>query len=130
MKQDNEVMREEKNRKLAEWLGAVGPMPRYLPQLGDTTCVLDTPVWRWNWASKSWEPRDFYTDESASALLLEKMKPVQVVIYETFTQVYKTVIDNEPQYGPFADGNDRKTAIAEAALKLIARESAVCPSLE
>lgn len=108
------MTKEEKNRKIAEWLG-------WRPvDTGDLT--IDNKPLLWQVPDSAMRPvPDFYLDEAANALVLEAMPA---------PELYKHAKDG---VAPFAawrcrydwglDVNvvhpDRRTAICEAALKLI-----------
>ena len=92
--------RDENNRKLAFW---VGP-PGYKDIL-------------------SLEPLDFYNDEAANALLLEKMAtiyPDEDIHLEHLKYIGWTILSCHGYKG--VTHADRKTAIVNAALALIARQ--------
>lgn len=90
------MTREEKNRKIAEWIG----------DLRGYSCQM--------------KPLDFFTDEAANALALEKLCAHFPYFSITF-QKERIEIEASGVVGGFAFEYemDRKTAIAEAALKLI-----------
>lgn len=99
------MTKDEKNRKIAEWLGwTQGSDGLWIPPHDD----------HYN------EPLpDFFTDESASALVLEKLLQIEGLA------LHMMIRDGRLQFTVFRDDmgteykTDRKTAIAEAALKLI-----------
>jgi hypothetical protein len=103
------MTRGEKNRKLAEWLG-----------------------WR-QVAANLWNgppgnpfagtPPDFYTSEEASVLLLDKMPKVALWHMETPEAMTWRCHSNFDVADSWTQDADRKTAIAEAALKLIELEA-------
>ncbi len=102
---------EEKCRVIAEWLE---PKPTSPKQRGQS---VRSSGGAWIAYTGGWQAADFYRDESASALILEKMPLAKLV--------------NDPKHGGwmcesdwrfFHNGAlhaDRKSAIAEAALRLI-----------
>jgi hypothetical protein len=95
--QMTDLTREQKNRKIAEAL----------------TTILD-----------SWESIDFYADEAASAMLLEKMPLVNLGRGGDFRNG-KTAIHGDWSVScienVYVVNVDRKTAIAEAFLKWMER---------
>jgi hypothetical protein len=99
------MTREENNRKLAEWLG-------WREAAVDAAGLLR--FW-FNKDGRDVPSIDFYTDEAANALLLEKMpQPKLVKIGDSWG------VQPQLRYGGDHTWNaDRKTAICEAALKLI-----------
>ncbi len=107
--------REEQNRKLAEWLGWV----RHEKCPAGQT---EGPCWifhRGDHSEHIGRLPDFFTSEEANALLLEKMRPVSVILYSSFTQIRKPDIDGKLLYEPLCQDPDRKTAVCLAALALI-----------
>lgn len=111
------MTKEEKNRVIAEWLE---PMVPPLSNRRPMHCG-GSPKDAWiGSADHEWEPSDFFTDESASALILEKMPCPKVM------RVHESLWSCSPNWpligtpeGIIAGHEDRKTCIAEAALKLI-----------
>ena len=90
---------DEKNRKIAEWLGFT----------------------QWSRHTGQKPVPDFYTDEEASALVLEKM-PRGTISRQDNGQWECSV--NAFLHGPYIrNQEDRKTAICEAALKLIKEDN-------
>jgi len=90
---------EEANFKLAEWIG------------DDGFCSIGDPL-------------DFFTDETASALLLEKL-PLPTLSrhrVDRHNQPCDVFWCCHPVDGREANHPDRKTAIALAALRLIEKE--------
>lgn len=124
------MTQDKKNRVLARWLGWQHII--CLTEDGEQCCGLDgSRHWHKPFIDdgcpcggehgNSTDLPDFYHDEAASALLLEKMRSHAIWIegYETGWIVHVNPHD------PFrfeASDRDRKTAIAEAALKLIEQE--------
>ncbi len=125
----NLLTKDEKNRIIAEWLE---PKP---VSKGTATCRGDLSVaggaWQWSGQNYSrpnpagfWEPRDFYTSEDASAVILEKMSATNAYVWLEWdinewcvTWLPTTSEDQDPptEYSH----RDRKAAIADAALALI-----------
>jgi len=106
------MTREEKNRAIAEWLGGFGPVP--CPEGGCESYV----------CRKGYHPGksipDFFTDEAANALLLEKMKiGSQSVLLNWGEDDDLWECSFIPYERIAAHSKDRKTAICEAALRLI-----------
>lgn len=103
--------REEKNRLLATWLGW-----RYVD---DQSTLGFQRVMNWKAPNGRFMkyPPDFFTSESASAMLLEKMPFGSVCRLSKDLWVCRA----SEWSGDFKD-TDRKTAIAEAALALIDKE--------
>lgn len=119
--------RENQNRKLAGWLG-------YLAPTKEETEKCLAKRWyglrKWtlhrhnyapieNFSSYYWTPPDFFTSEDASAMLLEKM-PHCHLIHQSDGEWWCAAEGNWPGIG--GQSHDRKTAIALAALALIASE--------
>lgn len=126
----------ENCRKIALWLE---PMPDYEPKvtghiglstMTDRTTL--TEAWNWDFVLQRWLPRDFYRDEAANALVLEKLAQLCIDKDHYFGLRY----DGTPEWiasrmRDYGDGNadmpkrpvavhaDRKTAIVLAALKFI-----------
>lgn len=112
--------REENSRILAEWLE---PKPDYTP---DKSSHSKMRAWVYVWGlpypgDGGWKPADFYTDETANAMLLEKMPRPVLRRWEKS--------GNDPEMWACSPDNyklatkldpDRKAAICAAAL-LIAR---------
>lgn len=73
----------------------------------------------------SWQPRDFFTDESANALVLEKMPAAELYKHPPDHEASEAGWRCRPDWGlDFAVYHtDRKTAIALAALMLIEQET-------
>lgn len=116
----NEATREENNRKIAEWLG-------YKRQVGtrgyvwyhSPTCKgTGTSENNWNGCDVERHSKflpDFYSDESANALLLEKMPRPSLTRFVD-SGVWSCLADfltfDEPAENP-----NRKTAICSAFIK-------------
>ncbi len=114
--------REENNRKLAIWLG-------WKPSPGGSR--IHSPACQRDEAHCNGKGPDFYTDEAANAMLLEKMRRPLFVSDWPGCEGWRVDIGVEPleplAWLPHASGGkllgpthaDRKTAIVLAALQLI-----------
>lgn len=94
-------------------------------------------AWLFNHWFCEWSPRDFYRDEAANAMLLEKMwsAGVQVRCHRTWSENgwqlcgwqvwYYEVINDKgvERLDEIVEDRDRKTAICNAALALIKEEN-------
>ncbi len=123
--------RSEKNRKLAEWLEPLSSFsagwqetPENCGGYEATGSVMwYSPLRAWTYTEKNymdWQPRNFYTDEAANALLLERMTEPHVWKNPDGTWTCEPnnsagAIDSEI----IESGPDKRTAICEAALKLM-----------
>lgn len=119
--------KDENNKKLAYWLGWRGFIQSAGVQF-KVGCWLGIPP------SPKHGPYvlipDFFADESASALILEKMSAVNAYVWLEWDInewcVSWLPTTNEDQEPPTEYNNrDRKTAIAEAALRLIDTPSVI-----
>ena len=135
----DEPTKDEKNRMIAEWLGfrlavaSDGDQQWHHP---DCRCTSKAPTDKCACVDGCYigddsMPPDFYTDEAASALVLEKMLAVTDISVHMMWRDDKfqfTVFQpNRKTQSGFDGGDDfkafdRKTAIAEAALRLIESE--------
>lgn len=92
------MTRDEKNRKIAEWLG----------DLRGYDCQM--------------KPLDFFTDEAANALILDKMPQPSLIKWQHRIyngRFYWACMSDINNRSTEVEDPDRKTAICEAALKLI-----------
>lgn len=121
------MTKDEKNRKLAEWLGfqivpflgwhiyhrpqCKYPRQSIVTECEELGCSMASP--------------DFFASEEASALLLEKIRRPLYVSDWPDCEGWRVDIGVEKHQGlPLGPTHtDRKTAIAEAALKLIELEA-------
>lgn len=140
-------MSNEKNRKLAEWLGW-----QMKPFKGSRTVFAEDDEWCVNPIREDYECEiihapncqchpnilsggcigaklpDFYTDETANALLLEKILDLgyQVIIDKQADEMPKgntcVVVRKTRMSGIFKQAINRRAALVEAALALIAQE--------
>lgn len=96
------MTRDEQNRKIAEWLAPNG-------QYGEGDDLASIP--------------DFFTDESASALVLEKIRSLKLKcgVVNLSQAYYGSIL--LPDFDGAEHGMDRKTGVALAALKLIEQET-------
>jgi hypothetical protein len=122
------MTKEEKNRKLAEWLEPLSSLPN--EDDSEEMQAYESEAWIATFRLSrvtgmhvpSWEPRDFYTDEAANALLLDRLlsegcPPDDLPTnFKWAWQWVGQLIMREIQ---FHQNNDRKTAICEAVLKLM-----------
>jgi len=104
------MTKDEKNRKLAEWLGW-----RFEGGYWHHPHCYGSPQYHKDCGTPAF---DFYTSEDASTLLLEKMPRPRLEYCDKLWEVWPDWLDNESQQNAC-----RKTAIAEAALKLIELEN-------
>lgn len=116
--------RDEKNRKIAEWIEPLSSLPN--EDDSEEMRAYESAAWIATFRlSKvtgmhvpAWEPQDFYTSEEASALVLEKM--LQPCVFRCAPGGQWACCWNMAgQADEIAIAVDRKTAIAEAALKRI-----------
>lgn len=116
----------EKNRRLAEWLGLLAPTKdeteeclrerRYDVRRWTLHRHNNAPIERFS--SYYWQPADFYSSEEASALLLEKMP--DPMLWKESDTLWGCEARNDHHNYEYATFNaDRKTCIAEAALRLM-----------
>lgn len=125
------MTKEEKNQRLCEWLGYLKPTKdetekalrerRYELRRWTLHRTSNAPIERFS--SYYWTPPDFYSDEAANALLLEKMREFgNVTLHGANGWGVSTGYIREGGVaiwtGP-SHSQDRKTAIAEAALLFI-----------
>lgn len=123
------MTRDEKNRIIAE-----GVMRWYKPTNDETSECLAKKWYElrhWtlhrhsgapieNFSSYYWTPPDFYASEEASAMLLEKMPwPILQLAPDKESWMCHPGHGSQ-EMGTWHRDKDRKTAIAEAALKLAA----------
>ena len=109
------MTREEKNRKLAEWLE---PEPTTLP---DPKCWTQRLVDLKYGIMGEWQPRNFFTDESANALLRSRLAREAKVLRIIITQSGYTTIIAGSETAPDAayEHSDYMTAIGETCIKWI-----------
>jgi hypothetical protein len=122
-----EKTREEKCSQLAEW---IEPFDSLEPGVTDGVFFSKRNAWICVCDYESgdvptWKPRNFYDSEEASALLLDKM-PYALLKHASTGRHRPPYMAWECWPNPTANGNyghvrheDRKTAIAESALKFI-----------
>ena len=113
--------RDENNRKLAEWVGWTTGNVLVVNTRGNPGLVAG---W-WNPQHDSWSEHlpDFLHDEAANALLLEKMAtiyPDEYIHLEHLKYIGWIILSCHGYKG--VTHADRKTAIVNAALALIARQ--------
>lgn len=111
---------DEKNRAIAEWLEPheMLPPPRE-PVIMDNQLVSLRGAWVCEMGYETgdiptWYPRDFYRDEAANALVLEKLP--EVGLHRDGEKWAIGLVWNQTGWKRYAD---RKTAICEAALAFI-----------
>jgi len=131
--------RDENNRKLAEWMGwtviDVPFVPKALKGIFNEDVCLTEAAYRQfylTYPSASIVKRvpDFYTDESANALLLERIRREFHINVSLRTLVKVCIKFKRTPLGHrgsrwtllYAEDPDRKTAIVLASLKLIESE--------
>ena len=112
----SEPTKDEKNRAIAEWIepcptGQPWTIPMLSAKCGWTN---STPAICDGRHVYTWVPRDFYTDEAASALLLDKF--IDDMAAPKTTNLFDYIA------GRRLLREKRRAAIAEAALKLIESE--------
>lgn len=135
------MTRDENNRRIAEWLE---PQPTEFVETPER-CYgynrLGSVEWRspkgvWWYDEKhymEWQPLDFYTDEAASAVLLDflmdkalaelKLVPGHPTRFVSCTVWVKDDTHVYKIRPVLNRGTDRKTVVVEAALKFIAAET-------
>lgn len=128
------MTKDEKCKKLAEWLEPLSSLPN--EDDSEEMRAYESQVWIASFRLSrvtgmhvpSWEPPDFYLSEEANALLLEKIPFVVVrrsnLPHGSGLERWYVGIQAQPKANIpawWAEASDRKTAIAEAALSLIAK---------
>lgn len=107
------------NRKIAEWLEPIAGLP--VPTDSGVWCEwVYSPMKAWLYLRDdecTWEPRDFYSDEVAVAMLLEAMSEPILCLDSRSPRMWSCWADCMAQtHEGFTMNADRKTAVADSFL--------------
>lgn len=112
----------EKFRLVAEWLEPMPTLPPY-HILMDSKVVSKLRAWKWDYPEGSWQPADFLHDESANALIVDKMLLLHwVMTFIADERGVRLYMERSLEPNWFTGPTVRMSAIVDAAIQLIAAE--------